>query len=1136
MQVNEKFSEKLLTLSATKQALLERKLAQLRTQSEDMDGASLDSTVRMTITQRPQEVYHQAPLSFAQQRIWFLQQLEPESGFYNEPIALSIRGKLSIKALSQAIREVTRRHEVMRSTFPMVDGQAVQLLHPLLEETWTIPIQDLSAYSADQQVAEVQYIAAQEMKRPFQLADQLPWRTMLLRLNEEEHVSLTIMHHIITDGWSMEVFIREVSMLYASFSSGLKLPLPEPVIQYADYTHWQQQWIKEKILDTQLPYWKECMSGLLPTLELPIDHPRPAIQTYTGSRLPVVIPTDLMQRLQALSQQERVTPFMSLLAAFNILLYRYSGQEDIIIGSPIAGRTYHELEGLMGCFVNTLPLRTDLRDNPSFLELLQREREITLAAYSHQDLPFEKLVEELQLERDQSRNPLFQVLFVLQNMPTATQQLGELTITPYDVEISTAKFDLSLSLQEAAQGFKGFIEYNTDLFDQTTIERMRNHFLHILETLVADPTQHIADFMLLSESERKQVTQWNSTEKHYAAETLQLAFEVQVELTPDADAIHFGRNKLTYNELNQRANQLAHYLRQLEVGPGTLIGICMERSLELVISLFGILKAGAAYVPIDPSYPKERIAYIMQDAHVPVLLTQDRLKAHLPASEAHIIIEKSDGQKIMQMSTDNPLPVASMDDLAYVIYTSGSTGRPKGAMNTHRGINNRLQWMQDAYQLEANERVLQKTPFSFDVSVWEFFWPLLYGAQLVLAKPDGHRDTEYLAKVIQEQQITTIHFVPSMLRAFLDTPGVEACTSLQRVICSGEALPYELQQAFFKCYPHTALYNLYGPTEAAIDVTAWKCQRTSSEQVVPIGYPIANTQIYLLDAHQQLVPAGIPGELYIGGTGVASGYLNQPELTRERFIADPFSSTENARLYKTGDRARYLPDGAIVYLGRNDDQVKLRGMRIEPGEIEAALLKHPAVQQCVVIAREDTPGDQRLVAYSIAQPGTTVTANELRSHTKELLPDVMIPSAFVQLEAFPLQPNGKLDRRALPATKTMEVIEEPMPSHQAPRTPLEQQLMEIWAQILDVPSVGITENFFEIGGHSLLVAQVLTRVRETIGVDLPLRMMFLSPTIERLAEAIERVQQRTSELRQRTSVQAVGREAYRTKRSAISAN
>jgi amino acid adenylation domain-containing protein len=789
---------------------------------------------------------------------------------------------------------------------------------------------------------------------------------------------------------------------------------------------------------------------------------------------------------------------MTLLAAFQTLLYRYCGQDDIVVGSPIANRRKSELEGLIGLFTNLLPLRTNLSGNPSFRELLERVRQIALDAYAHQDIPFGKLLEELKPNQDPSRPPLFQVVLVLQNTPTGALVLPGLTLTPLENETATAKFELLLSLTETEAGLQGSFEYNTDLFDAATIERMVGHFQTLLEGIVANPDEAIATLPLLTEPERHQLlVEWNDTRTDYPQDKcVHQLFEEQVERTPEAIAVVFEDQQLTYRELNQRANQLAHYLQTLGVGPEVLVGICVERSLEMVVGLPGILKASGAYVPLDPTYPSERLAFMLEDAQVPVLLTSRELAKQLPECSDHLLCLDGVWESIAHESDQNPVSDIRPDHLAYVIYTSGSTGKPKGVMNTQRGVVNRLLWMQDEYQLTSVDRVLQKTPFSFDVSVWEFFWPLLTGARLVVARPEGHKDRDYLVRLINQAQITTVHFVPSMLHAFLEAEALETCYSLKRVICSGEALPLDLQEGFFQRL-HCELYNLYGPTETAIDVTHWQCQPGSQLQKVPIGRPVANTQLYILDSALKPVPIGVAGELHIGGVQLARGYHNRSELTAERFIHHEELGT---RLYKTGDLCRYLADGNIEYLGRIDHQVKIRGFRIELGEIEAILSQYPSVQQGVVLAREDQPGDKRLVAYVVVADEAP-SPHELRNFLKQTLPEYMIPSVFVTLESLPLTPSGKLDRKALPKPEGSDMSSST--PYVAPRTPLEQELAEIWAQVLNLEQVGIHDNFFGLGGHSLLATQVVSRVQQALSIDLPLRFLFEFPTIAELSQRLE---------------------------------
>jgi amino acid adenylation domain-containing protein/thioester reductase-like protein len=1059
-----------------------------------------DIELPQTLTISRRENSDPAPLSYAQARLWFLDQLESGSGTYNTGGAVRLVGVLDVAALAASLNEIVQRHEILRTRFAIANGQPVQVIAPTLAVT--LPVVDLQQLPDRERDAEVQRLAIQAAEQPFDLTNGPLLRVTLLKLGETEHVLLVTIHHIVFDAWSRGVLIRELATLYENFSRGKYSPLPELPIQYADFAHWQRQWLQGEVLEQQLTYWKQKLAGAPPVLELPTDRPRPTVQTFRGSTQFFELSASLTQKLKQFSQQQGVTLFMTLLAAFQTLLYRYTNQADICIGSPIANRNRPQIEPLIGFFVNTLVLRTDLSGNPSFQQLLGRVRQVALDAYAHQDLPFEMLVEQLQPERSLSYTPLFQVMFSLENAAAEPLALPGLTFDPLEIAIDIAKFDLTLSMEETERGLKGRLEYSTDLFEARRITRTIGHFQNLLEGIVAAPERRISEFPLLSESERHQLlVEWKDTQSDYPHDKcIHQLFEAQVERSPDAVAVVFEDEKLTYQELNSRANQLAHYLQKLGVGPEVLVGICVERSLEMVVGLLGILKAGGAYVPLDPAYPKERLAFMLEDAQVSVLLTQQRLVEMLPPYQAKVICLDKDWEAIAVHNQSNPSSEVTSHNLVYVIYTSGSTGKPKGAMNTHRGLCNRLLWMQDAYQLTTADRVLQKTPFSFDVSVWEFFWPLLCGARLVVAQPGGHQDSAYLVKLIASQQITTIHFVPSMLQIFLEEPSLGACNCLKRVICSGEALPFALQERFFARLD-AQLHNLYGPTEASIDVTFWDCRRQSDFPIVPIGRPIANTQIYLLDRHLQPVPIGVPGELHIGGDGLARGYLNRPDLTSERFIPNPFSDKPGARLYKSGDLARYLPNGEIEYLGRIDHQVKVRGFRIELGEIEAVLSQHPAVRENVVVLRDDELGDKRLVVYLVHQPEQALTITELRSFLKEKLPEYMVPSVFVQLEALPLTPNGKVDRHALPAPEQTRPEQEAV--YVAPRTPLEQQLAEIWAQVLGLEKVGIHDNFFDLGGHSLLITQLLAQVRDTFKVNLSLRSLFKEPTVANIAETIQ---------------------------------
>ena len=879
-----------------------------------------------------------------------------------------------------------------------------------------------------------------------------------------------------------------------------------------DYAVWQRERMREGGMEEEVGYWKEQLRGAGAALELPTDRPRPAVQTYSGRRRYILLPGSLSGGLKKLGRQEGTTLFMTLLAGFKALLYKYTRQEDIIVGTPIAGRNDVKLEKLIGLFINTLALRTDLSGNPTLREVLSRLRKVSLDAYDHKEIPFEKVVEEVQPERASSRQPLFQVMFVLQNAPRKTIEVEGISLSPFPIEKQTLLYDLSLQVMEEGEELRVILEYNSHLFDVATIDRMLSHYTKVLETMIADTEQRVINLQLMGEAEKREVVEeWNDTRVSYSTACLHELIEQQARLTPEATAVAFLDQRVSYGELNRRANQVARYLRELGAGPEVRVGICVERSAEMVVGLVGIMKAGGAYVPLEATYPKQRLDFMLADSGVQILLAASNT-AHLFEDRVERLISlDSDWQSIAQESGDDLDSRVSPDNLAYVIYTSGSTGMPKGAMNTHRGICNRLHWMQDAYGLCESDRVLQKTPFSFDVSVWEFFWPLITGATLEMAVPGGHLDSAYLVKTIIEKRITTIHFVPSMLQVFLEEKGAELCASLKRVICSGEALPFHLQERFLDRMG-AELHNLYGPTEAAVDVTFWKCARGSARASVPIGRPIANTQIYILDQAMQPVPMGVPGELHIGGTGVGRGYLDRPGLTSEKFIPDAFGDNSGARLYKTGDLAKLLPDGSIEFLGRLDHQVKIRGYRIELGEIEAALRQHSEIRDVVVMPHRYEYGDLRLVAYIVLRTwralgvGQQVMSDastlkdhhhevisELQRYLKHSLPEYMVPSHFIVLETLPLSPNGKIDRNALPAPD--HTTGKTRPRFVAPRTFVEEEMAKIWAEIISIEKVGIHDDFFELGGHSLLLTQLASRIRSVFKVEVPLRILFDNSTL-----------------------------------------
>ena len=1049
------------------------------------------------------------PLSFTQQRLWFIDRLEPGNPAYNMPLPLRFRGALRVPSLERALAEVVRRHQSLRTVFPEVDGEPVQRIEPA--GTFRLPLDDLTTLATNEaREAELARRVDEWSAMPFDLERGPLFRARLLKAADDDHLLLVGMHHVVTDGWSIGVLWREVVALYHAFAAGEPSPLPELPIQYADFAAWQRRWLSGERLERQVAWWREHLAGAPGLLELPTDRPRPATQSYRGAGYAFTLPADAVEPVRALAQREGATLFMALLAAFDVLLARWSGQEQVVVGTPVAGRTRRETEGLIGMFINTLPVHADLSGDPSFVELLGRVREATLGAYGHQEMPFERLVEELQPERSLSHSPIYQVMLVLQNMPEGpAQDFGdELRLEVPESDAGTAKVDLTLSLAEAPDGsLHAGVEYAADLFDRGTMERLGRHFESLLRAAVQAPDAPVSSLGMMTDGEREAITSMSAgVEARYADTTLHRAFAEQAARTPDAPALTFEGRTMTYAELDRRANQLAHRLRRLGVGPEVRVGVCMERGPEMVVALLAALKAGGAYVPLDPEYPRERLAYMLNDAAVPVLLTQPRLLDAIPEHGARTVVVDPDFSAVADEPEEAPQDLASPAHLAYVIYTSGSTGNPKGAMNAHRGVVNRLAWMQDEYALAADDVVLQKTPFSFDVSVWEFFWPLMVGARLVLARPGGHKDPVYLAGLIGQERVTTLHFVPSMLAAFLDAAPAGTCGSLARVVCSGEALSAELAARFFGWMDAggghgAALHNLYGPTEAAVDVTCWPCARGEASGSVPIGRPVANTRIHVLDPAGNPVPVGIPGELHIAGVQVGRGYLGRPALTAEKFVPDPFGPP-GARMYRTGDRVRWRADGALLFLGRMDFQVKLRGFRIELGEIESRLLRHPAVSASVAVVREDAATGPRLVAYVVAKDGAAVpAAAELRAHLRETLPEHMVPSVFVPMEALPLTGSGKVDRRALPEPEGADAAAE----YVAPRTQTEQVLAAVWGELLGAARVGVADGFFDLGGHSLLATRLGSRVRGELGVEVPVRAVFEHPTLGAFADEVDRL-------------------------------
>ncbi|AFZ09439.1 amino acid adenylation domain protein [Oscillatoria nigro-viridis PCC 7112] len=1065
---------------------------------------------------RPVSRSRHLPLSFAQERLWFFDQLEPGNLFYNLCGAVRVTGQLNAEALRQSIEKIIERHEILRTAFAGGEKEQIQVIFDA--KNFPLPLIDLSHCSPEECEKEAQKLSVEAARSPFDLTQPNLLRAKLLRLSETEHTLLLSAHHIIFDGWSLGVFLRELAAFYENFTNNNLASIPPLPIQYADFATWQRQQMQGEILQTQLTYWKQQLSGSAAVLNLPTDFSRPAVQSYKGGRQLFELPERLTEAIRQLSRREKTTVFMTLLAAFNTLLYRYTGQEDILVGSPIASRNSSETESLIGFFVNTLVLRSDLTGNPTFRELLSRVREVALGAYAHQDVPFEKLVEELQPNRDLSHSPLFQVMFAFQNASEFALELPGLSLNCQQVHSGTANFDLTLELEATATGIRGWFEYSLDLFEVATIARMATHFHNLLEGIVANPAARLSDLPMLAETERQQIIfEWNNTQtNNFQNACIHRLFEAQVAKTPDAVAVQFECQSLTYRELNDRANQLAHYLHSFGVKPDGIVGVYLERSLDAIVGILGVLKAGGAYLPLDPIYAKERLAFMLEDAGVRVLLTQAELKAEMPAqNNISVICLDAEWQTIAQQNKSNPDRAVGPENLAYIIYTSGSTGKPKGVMVQHQSLANYTQAASVEYGIKAGDRILQFASLSFDASAEEIYPCLTQGATLVLR---GNSMLDSISSFLQkcrEWQITVLDLPTAYWReltARLSTEKAEFPPSVRLTIIGGEtALSASLNQ-WQKCVSEKVrLVNTYGPTETTI-VATWCDSLPSapsapsavknSAKTLPIGRPIPNARTYVLDANLQPVPIGVPGELYIGGAGVSRGYINRSDLNREKFIPDPFSSKQGVCLYKTGDLVRYLPDGNLEFLDRTDRQVKIRGFRIELGEIESALSQHPDVQEAVILAREEDSGDKRLIAYlvlnSAVSIGDSAPIKNLRSFLREQLPDYMVPASFMFLEAMPLTPNGKVDFKALPAPETNSSEADFI----APETLEEQVLADIWAEILGLKQVGINDNFFELGGHSLLATQLIAKVRDRFQVELSLRCLFQSPTVASLAATI----------------------------------
>jgi amino acid adenylation domain-containing protein len=1066
-------------LSAAKQALLRARLKKETARNGDAI---------------PRRAQREAPLSFAQQRLWFLDQFYPRSCAYNVPRVFRLTGSLDVAVLQQALDAILKRHEILRTTFKLVNEEPVQAVG----EVSAAPLRfvDLTPLPRADRDDRAHSLVEAEVQRPFDLSSDVMIRATVLRLKEDEHIAVLMSHHIASDGWSKGVMFRELAEFYNAQLNKRQAAVSELMVQYSDFAIWQKASVTGTLLQKQSSYWRRQLQGAPALLEFPTDYARPAIQGFAGTTESCFFPGELLQDLRLLCQREGVTLFMTLLASFQALLSRYSGQDDIVLGTPIAGRNRPEIEPLIGDFINMLAIRTDAGGDPSFRELLKRVKEVALTAFDNQDLPFESLVEQLEHGRDMSRAPIFQAIFILESAPPPPPAMEGLKVEILDFDTPTAKNDLILILADDPRGLKVKLEYRTDLFQKETIERLLEHYQTLLRSIVAHPDQSISRLSIMPAEERQQVlTAWNETASTTPVDgCIHQLFEEQSARTPNGIAIQFQERKLTYSELNSRANQVAHHLLRLGVKPDSRVGICVHRSPEMMVGLLGIMKAGAAYVPLDPTYPRDRLEFMLQDGGAAVLITQQSLLESLSSQQAQVICIDRDWFSISQESNQNPQTEVTPANLSYVIFTSGSTGRPKGVQLEHRNVVNFINSVRHLFQLREDDVYLGVASMSFDASVLDFYLPLSVGARLVIVDVDTTRDGRALAKTMAQSRVTAMHATPSTWRSLMDAgwrgnPGL-------KIFSGGEALPWDLAKELLPC--GSGLWNLYGPTETAVYSAIHKV--SASDGTVLVGHPVSNTQIYILDAHRQPTPIGVQGEIYIAGEGVARGYLNRSELTAERFLADPFAKYSDNRMYRTGDLGRYRADGIIQCLGRADHQVKLRGFRIELGEIEGVLMQHPGIRQAVTDVRISSSGEKRLVAYLIYESGTPPAISELRAFLKSKLPEYMVPAVFLPLESLPVSPSGKLNRRALPDPD--DARPELAREFVAPSTPVQQAVAEIFSDVLELRQVGLNDDFFELGGHSLLATRVVSRLRDRFQIEMTPRFLFESPTVAEMAARI----------------------------------
>ncbi|HEX7331308.1 MAG TPA: amino acid adenylation domain-containing protein [Pyrinomonadaceae bacterium] len=1080
--------ERIAALSPQQRALLE-----LRLKNQAAETSKSQSI--------PRRGDNTAPLSFAQQRMWMLYQFDPESAVYNIGSNMRLRGPLDVAVLEQSLNEVVRRHESLRTTFTEIDGAPVQVVSP--EMTLTLRQHDFAEQPQAEREAKMRHIVSEGMREPFNLSTGPLLRATLIRLGSEEHVIQLLMHHIVSDAWSLDVLLKEMIGSYEAFLKGEPSPFPPLPIQYADFASWQRERLDGEAMETQVAYWKDRLADTPAILDLPTDRPRPPIQTMRGARHTFTVSEALTEQLKAISRKEGVTMYMTMLAAWQALLARYSGQQDILVGTSIANRNRSETEPLIGFFLNMLVLRTDLSGDPSFRELLGRVRETTLGAFAHQDVPFEKLVEELRLERVTSHPPLFQVAFGLSDTSKQPPRLSKLGYSQLELDSTPAKFDLTLDIGLVEDGMLGALVYNVDLFDAATATRMMQNLTTLLEGFVAAPDVPVSRVSLVNGAERERMlVEWNNTHLDYVHDTcIHEVFEQQAQSTPQNVAVVFEGEEVSYEDLNRRANQLAHHLRSLGVRAETPVGVYVERSIDMIVGLLAILKSGGVYVPLDPAYPSERLSWMVEDAGVSFIITQQQLLFTLPsfALTAEDVCIDSEWEIIAKQSDENPVRACSSENLAYVIYTSGSTGRPKGIGISHRAAVSHLTGAQKAYEMRADDCVLQFASLNFDVSLEQIFTALWSGAKLVPRGAEVWSANEFFERSA-EYGLTIANFPTAYWQQLTQTldPIALGSSQLRLVIVGGDSIMPEAvaQWQSAEIDPGAIrLLNAYGPTEATITASIYDIPtgfgETSPQIRVPIGRPLLNKTIYVLDDQLQPAPVDVPGQLYIGGDGLARGYINRPELTAERFIPDPFSATAGQRLYDSGDRARFLADGSIEFLGRLDQQVKIRGFRIEIGEIEAILNEHDAISEAAVVVSQSGSGEQRLVAYVVGAEG-----NDWRAYLKERLPEYMIPSVFVGLEEMPLTVSGKIDRQALVALGVKE--ETAGDTYETPRTAIEESLVEIWKQVLGVQRVGIHDNFFELGGDSILSIQIVARANQ-VGLRLTAKQIFEYQTVAELA-------------------------------------